>query len=72
MSYLHTSIATALNTVRTQRYYERKRQEKLKQFDNLPPNEKQRLFIEYKGRKLHICHIREWDKLRIIEQYLNK
>lgn len=72
MSYLHTSVATALNTVRTERYREKKRQEKLKQFDNLPPNEKQRLFNKYRGKKLHICYIKEWDKLRIVEEYLNK
>lgn len=64
------SLGSALKTARTERYNERKRQQKIKQFDALPYNEKQRLYNKFKGRKRHLCFITEWNKVEIVNKYL--
>lgn len=65
------NLTKAVNFERQQRKMHQNRQRKIKKFDNLKSIEKQRLFNKLKGRKRHICFIKEYDKIQIVDNYIN-
>ena len=63
------NLNSAISEIRSQQVRERKRKSCLKEFDSLPSQERQTKFNKYKGRKISLFYIKEYEKLDIMGYY---
>lgn len=61
-----SNLRNAISAIRSDQARERKRKSMLKAFDNLPLSERQFRFTKYRGRKLSLFYIKDYDKLDIM------
>lgn len=65
-------LKSGVNFERQRIQHEKDNNQKIKWFDSLDIWEKQRLFNNYKGRKHHICFIKECNKIEIFNNLHNE